>query len=250
MADAILCGGGIYAIRNTVTGKCYVGSTTDFRRRKRTHFLKLKNGTHDNRLLRSAARKYGLGAFVFEILEEVSDFSGLLQRETHWIQQLSTAVRGKGYNLRVDPTNNGGLSHDAETRERISASLSKYLQQPEVKAKMSAIRTGTKRSEETKAKQSVGRAGKLHTEECKARMSEIARNRPPPTAETKAMIAESMTGLHAGGRNPMAKMTADTVALLRKRFAAGAAVPVLAAEFSMSVRQTRDIVNYRAWANS
>ena len=43
---------GIYKIVNLQTGKYYVGSTKDFKRRKQTHFSRLKNNTHTNKHLK------------------------------------------------------------------------------------------------------------------------------------------------------------------------------------------------------
>ena len=42
---------GIYKIVNLQTGKYYVGSTKDFKKRKQTHFSGLKNNYHPNKHL-------------------------------------------------------------------------------------------------------------------------------------------------------------------------------------------------------
>ena len=64
---------GIYKIVNLQTGKYYVGSTKDFKRRKQTHFSRLKNNTHTNKHLQNAYNKYGVGNFKFEIIEYVEE---------------------------------------------------------------------------------------------------------------------------------------------------------------------------------
>ena len=64
---------GIYKITNLQTGKYYVGSTKDFKRRKQTHFSGLKNNYHPNKHLQNAYNKYGANNFKFEIIEYVKE---------------------------------------------------------------------------------------------------------------------------------------------------------------------------------
>jgi len=62
---------GIYKIVNLQTDKCYIGSTKDFKKRKQTHFSRLKNNNHSNKHLQNAYNKYGISNFKFEIIEYV-----------------------------------------------------------------------------------------------------------------------------------------------------------------------------------
>lgn len=64
---------GIYKIVNLQTGKYYVGSTKDFKKRKQTHFSGLKNNYHPNKHLQNAYNKYGIDNFKFEIIECVQE---------------------------------------------------------------------------------------------------------------------------------------------------------------------------------
>lgn len=64
---------GIYKIVNLQTGKYYVGSTKDFKKRKQTHFSGLKNNYHPNKHLQNAYNKYGKENFKFEIIEYVKE---------------------------------------------------------------------------------------------------------------------------------------------------------------------------------
>lgn len=64
---------GIYKITNLQTGKYYVGSTKDFKRRKQTHFSRLKCNSHTNKHLQNAYNKYGFDNFKFEIIEYVKE---------------------------------------------------------------------------------------------------------------------------------------------------------------------------------
>ncbi len=70
----------IYIIENTLTGKCYIGQTTDPDRRRREHF---EHSSNDR--LRSAIRAEGRKQFRFEVLEKVSG-KDANHREAYWIR--------------------------------------------------------------------------------------------------------------------------------------------------------------------
>ena len=59
---------GVYVIRNTANGKCYIGSAVKFSKRWRDHRRQLTNGTHNNPKLQAAWNKYGSSAFEFEAI--------------------------------------------------------------------------------------------------------------------------------------------------------------------------------------
>lgn len=92
---------GIYAIRNTINGKVYVGSALDIRTRWYSHRCCLNKGTHGNQHLQWAWKKYGAEAFCFDVLEEESDPDQLLLREAHWIDELDALT--DGYNIATEP---------------------------------------------------------------------------------------------------------------------------------------------------
>ncbi len=98
------CEGGIYAIFNTITEHRYIGSAKHFKRRKYAHFKKLRNNIHPNPHLQAAFNKYGESAFIFEIVEVVSDMSILTEREQHYLDTLNPE-----YNIRRIATSNIGI---------------------------------------------------------------------------------------------------------------------------------------------
>jgi len=49
---------GIYQIRNTISGRRYVGSTVDFIQRKSQHLTQLRNNIHCNEQLQHTFAKY------------------------------------------------------------------------------------------------------------------------------------------------------------------------------------------------
>ena len=128
---------GIYVIRNTISGRVYVGSARDIKARWAVHRHQLANGRHHSKLLQQSWTKHGPGAFSFEILETVQNAIDLTAREQHWIDALSAfdLTWDRGFN--GHPTAGSPLSHKAS---------------PEIRAQMSASRKGRKVSPETLAK--------------------------------------------------------------------------------------------------
>lgn len=62
---------GIYAIVNTVTGRFYLGSTTDFYKRRSHYASAFRGSGWCNSGLKRDVRKYGASLFVFRVIEEV-----------------------------------------------------------------------------------------------------------------------------------------------------------------------------------
>lgn len=122
---------GIYAIRNKVNGKRYIGSTNNFRRRWGMHEYALKKGNHYNGHLQRAWNKYGKESFVFEIVEEVEGNNrALLDHEQAYLDK--EFVTGTLYNIALDvvsATRGRKLGAYSESRRnKISLSISKYYE--------------------------------------------------------------------------------------------------------------------------
>ena len=93
---------GIYSIQNIVTGKHYVGCSTNCRRRRNHHKYQLKKGTHHSVKLQRSYNKHGLEAFVFTIIQEVDDPEALHDVEAEFIELYQSW--SNGYNvLKPDP---------------------------------------------------------------------------------------------------------------------------------------------------
>lgn len=153
---------GVYAIKNVVTGKCYVGSSVDLQCRRRVHFRHLRRGTHHSVKLQNSWVKHGEAAFVFDVLELIArgEEGALRAAEQRWIEALDSVA--EGYNVCPQAGNVGRLPKT-----------------PEHKAKIGEARRGTK-----------------HTPEARALISARAKGRKsaPPSAEHRAKIAEANRG--------------------------------------------------------
>ena len=84
----------IYKITNKFNGKCYIGQTTDYKRRFREH-KSLGYGFEENKSLYNAFKKYGIENFSFEVIEDKT--SNYNEREKYWIKYYDSY--NSGYNM-------------------------------------------------------------------------------------------------------------------------------------------------------
>ena len=164
----VLCG--VYRIVNKYSGKFYIGSSFNIRRRWDSHRHDLNNGKARNIHLQRAWRKYGEQAFSFEIVELCPQIQ-LIPREQFWIDSLQACVFG--YNLMPVADRPTGIKYSEERRAAHKARMN----DPEIVAKLSAAHRGKKQSEETKAARSAAMRGSKLSDEHRRKMSEAAKKR-------------------------------------------------------------------------
>lgn len=109
---------GVYVIRNVLTGKCYVGSSENIRRRAWYHINHLRRQKHHNAHLQNAWNLYGDDVFAF-LTACLCDVDELLEREREWMQRLNSCSDRDGYNLVSDPVRH---KVSTETRKKMSDS--------------------------------------------------------------------------------------------------------------------------------
>ena len=88
----------VYAIKNIVNNKMYVGITKNLKSRWYHHKYDLKNNRHVNSKLQNAYNKYGKDKFVYYIIETNDcDFNYIANREIYYIKLYDSC--DNGYNL-------------------------------------------------------------------------------------------------------------------------------------------------------
>ena len=107
---------GIYKIACIVTGKFYIGSTSNLYDRRKSHLSKLRRNEHGNPKLQAAWNKYGEASFTYDVLELVLPMS-LTAREQYWIDKLKPL-----FNLASVAGSRLGIKDSPETREKIRQS--------------------------------------------------------------------------------------------------------------------------------
>lgn len=194
----------VYAITHIGSGKCYIGITTG---RASKRWLDHISGVDGSRkksspLLVASMKKYGIGAFSFEVIDSAKTRDELARKEVFWIAQLKT-MSPNGLNLTSGGDLNCEYSDEArrkigaahkgkkpspETRAKISESLSGRALSAETIAKRTASVLGQKRSDETKARISASQNGKTHSQEVRDRisLSKLGVKQPPDVIERRA----------------------------------------------------------------
>lgn len=91
---------GIYAIKNKINNKMYVGSALNIERRWKRHKTELKNLKHANKYLEKSFVKYGSDSFEFLILEFCTK-EKIIEREIYYLNKFNSLDRSFGYNLSI-----------------------------------------------------------------------------------------------------------------------------------------------------
>ena len=189
---------GVYALKNAVAGKVYVGSSIDLARRKRTHFRDLNKGVHKSVKLQHSWAKHGAEAFAFEILELTPrEERALRAAEQRWIDALDAV--SAGYNLNPVAGNVGRMPKSAEHRKRIGDSRRGRVHTAETKAVLSEsarLRAHRPCSDETKLRISTAKVGRAMTPEARANLSAARTGLRvgPQSSDHKAAISASKLG--------------------------------------------------------
>lgn len=116
---------GIYKITCKTTDVVYIGSASiSFKDRWKKHKQRLRNQYHENSYLQNAWNKYGEDDFLFESLEDLSEYdeSYIKERESYWLSIYFPKGRDYCFNL-SDHTEGGNTVKDEEIRQKLSASI-------------------------------------------------------------------------------------------------------------------------------
>lgn len=148
--------GYIYKITNLVNGKVYIGQTTKtVLDRWKKHLDAARYGKYQTYLY-NAIRKYGVGSFTIDEIDIAKDHEDINNKECVWIEKLDS-LNPNGYNIR----SGGNQSPFAqETKDKISASTKKQMQDPLARERISKAQKGRLRTDEQKRNMSLAKKGK------------------------------------------------------------------------------------------
>jgi len=142
--------------------KGYCGQDSNWPSRKRAHL-----NADDNFLFTRALKKYGAGAFAWEILYQDEDKDWTLNvMEEYYIRKYKTHMSHGGYNMTWGGEGAFGRIVLSETRNKISKGL-----------------FGHKRSEETKKRVSVAKQNPSTSTREKMRLAKLGKSRDKKTRE-------------------------------------------------------------------
>lgn len=264
---------GVYIITNKINGKIYVGSSVKVEQRWREHESDLRLNKHHSKHLQRAYEKYGISAFDFKILEEVSDSQKLLEREQHYLDTLTPYQRDVGYNNCRNAHNTLGFKHTEESKKKMSESRKGQKRSEETKNRISEALKGKQKSEEVRRKIGDAHRGKKLSDETRRKMSEAHKGKEPwnkgvaTSDETRKKISDAMKGRpshwrgktfseehrkkmsesRSGERNMNAVMDWEKVREMRRLYLEGATQRELASIFGVSRGCVQGVTANKTW---
>lgn len=212
---------GIYTITSP-SGKQYVGSAANFRRRWKKHRVELKTGNHHNKPLGAAFKKYGLEKLTFSVLLVCSKQDLLL------FEQRAIDVLLPAYNMCKVAGSCLGRVHSQETRAKIALSNTGKTWTPEQRAAFRAARVGHKHSAEHRAKISKLHLGRKRPMSTRMKISAAhlgrkhsethrANNSAAQTGKIMAQAVREKISISLKGRERSAEWCANISASQRGR---------------------------------
>lgn len=115
---------GIYCIKNTINGKCYIGQATKLQKRLKAHWKNFSSEQYSHIVLYKAINKYGIENFELTILKTINDALSyetkckLDELEKFYIQEYDSFKNGYNSTLGGD----GGVlgyKHTEETKQKL-----------------------------------------------------------------------------------------------------------------------------------
>jgi group I intron endonuclease len=160
---------GVYKISNTLSGRYYIGYSTNMNKRFTVHRSKLKQKCHDNIFLQRAYNLDGKDKFIYEIIHKCDTEEDAKEIELQYLTDLS--IREYLYNLNFNNSGGDLLTHHPDKdkiREKILKSQAETI---------SNMTIEERKEKYGKCGERNGMFGKTHTEEVRKKISEINKGR-------------------------------------------------------------------------
>lgn len=129
----VICG--VYAIKNKINNKYYIGKSDNIYARWDEHKNELLKGIHNNNHLQRSWNKYSEENFEFFIIEKCLDSDSAYEREKYWIDYYDSFKNG--YNQNSGGKGGFDYKHTEETRVKMSEIQSAKMQDEEYLRKLS-----------------------------------------------------------------------------------------------------------------
>ena len=189
---------GVYKISNSLSGRYYIGYSTNINRRFTVHHSKLKQNCHDNIFLQRACNLDGEDKFIYEIIHKCDTEEDAKAIELQYLTDLS--IREYLYNLNFNNSGGDLLTHHPDKekiREQILKSFTETISNMTIEERKEKYgRIGEKN----------GMYGKTHTNEVKKMNSELKKGNTyrigkKASDETRQKMSENAK-LKIGEKNP------------------------------------------------
>lgn len=107
----------IYKFTHIASGRCYIGQTIQDPNRRRLEHITGSRHTKNSYHFHNALRKYGVDAFIFEVITSASSLEELNNLEEQYVEQYDSIANG--FNIRQP---GGNKTHNTESIERMRIS--------------------------------------------------------------------------------------------------------------------------------
>lgn len=179
---------GVYKISNTLSGRYYIGYSTNINRRFTVHRNKLKQNYHDNIFLQRAYNLDGEDKFVYEIIHICDTEEYAKEIELQYLTDLS--IREQLYNLNFNNSGGDLLTHHPD-KEKIREKILKSQAE-----NMSKLSSEERKQKYGKCGERNGMYGKTHTDEIRKKLSDTHkgntyRNGKKASDETRQKMSEN-----------------------------------------------------------
>lgn len=169
----------LYQYTHRESGKRYVGVTTNLSRR----FVEHAKGRGHAIAFNAAIKKYGIEAFIYQVLAVFDDVAAAAYHEQAAIMKFGTLAPG-GYNLMAGAPYTkyrGPLS--AESIKKCAANIKKAMAHPGVKERISSAKIGNKYGSANK--------GRIFSAETLVKMSAVQKGHKTSAETCSALSAAS-----------------------------------------------------------
>ena len=189
---------GVYKISNILSGRYYIGYSTNIERRFCVHRSKLRKNCHDNIFLQRAYNLDGEDNYRYDIIHICDTEEEAKEIELKYLTDLS--IREKLYNLNYNNSGGDLISHHPE-KEKIRNQISSSLLQL-----MSKLTSNEKKEKFGRSGERNGMYGKTHTKEVKFLISAANKGNTyckgkKASEETRRRMSEGAK-LKIGEKNP------------------------------------------------
>jgi group I intron endonuclease len=190
---------GVYRISNNLSGRYYIGYSTNIERRFTVHRSKLKQNRHDNIFLQRAYNLDGKDNFKYDIIH-ICDTEGEAKKiELQYLTDLS--IRDNLYNLNYNNSGGDLLTHHPNKEEIRNKILISH------KETISKMTPEERKQKYGKLGENNGMFGKTHTDEVRKNNSILKKGNTnfkghKHTEETKQKFSEMRKNKNAGNENP------------------------------------------------